>query len=316
VDFDAGDRATKKRMRRLLAGHAVTSKDITNACTKIEERRGGEPCAEAFEVERDPRLQYAGDKVNVKDTTAFERAWTQAVRGFDVVILDSLRKVAPSLDENDSRSGELMAALGRVSDTTGVTIIVIHHAGRRGSDKGPKKPLQETGRGTSAYDGHAGAQVIMTREDERRRCEIGREAQEADRPAPEPWYLELVRVTDDDGHPVGHRIEHRAVVKDAAATAGAARLAEVKGRVLDYLRQQTTLGHAVPGIAVLATAAKADKGIVGPVFRELIKEGLAEDVPEQRGRGGAKPAFWALRAEGFGPPARPSLQDNEPTAPV
>ena len=282
VDFDAGERATKKRMQRLLAGHDVQQAALADAAREVAARRG-EDVRELFEVERDPRLQYAGEKVNAKDTAAFERAWTAAVRGFDVVILDSLRKVAPSLDENDSRSGEVMAALGRVSDATGATILVVHHAGRSGPAGGPKKRLQEQGRGTSAVDGHAGAQLVLTRDDDLRRCEIGREAQEADRKPPEPWYLDLVRVVDKHGRPVGHRIEHRSAEQakppEAVERVNArdrARDSDVRRAILEAVtRHAGTEGvHGKDAACKLAEVSPRDGR---PIVDVLLTQGLLVD---------------------------------------
>jgi hypothetical protein len=257
ADFDAGERATRKRIRRLLAGMRVTREEIDTARAAVAERRG-EPCAELFEVETDPALRYAGHQVTAKDTAAFERAWCDVARSFDVVFIDSLRKVAPALDENDSRSGEVVEALRRVSERTGTAIVLIHHAGRMRLDG--KKPVTEAGRGTSAFDGAAGAQIVIALEDGRRRCVMSREAQEADRAPPSPWYLELVRV-DDSERGLGHRIEYRTPeqVKPPEAAEQEDRRtrdaqARDRARILEALRQHAGT-EGVRGADALCTLA-------------------------------------------------------------
>lgn len=55
--------------------------------------------------------------------------------GVDLIVLDSLRRAAPWLEENDSRSvSAVLTPLKLLAQQTGVTIIVIHHARKRVGD--------------------------------------------------------------------------------------------------------------------------------------------------------------------------------------
>lgn len=57
---------------------------------------------------------------------------TIAEHGLGLVVLDSFRRIAPGIDENDSASiSAFFAPLRRITATTGCTIIVVHHARKR-----------------------------------------------------------------------------------------------------------------------------------------------------------------------------------------
>ncbi len=270
VDFDQGKAPTQKRIRRLLAGMSVTEADIATARAEVENRRG-EPCADLLEVETDPRLRLMADKVNAKAVATFEAAWCRAVEGFDVVIVDSLRKLAPLLEENDSRFGEVPEALRRVSERMGVTIILVHHAGRRGTDRG--KPLTEAGRGSSAIDGAAGSQLVIEPDGNAlRRVTLTRESAEADRPPPEPFCLELVWLRQDDGRPVGYRLEHRPAEQANPPESQRARssASDPERKILDALRRNP--GEYKSASAV-ASAAKVNKGMGLATVKRLEEHG-------------------------------------------
>jgi predicted transcriptional regulator len=65
--------------------------------------------------------------------------------GAKLMILDSLRALTPSTDENDSKIRASLDLLSRLSDQTGCTFVVIHHAG-----KTERSDSRQAPRGSSA----------------------------------------------------------------------------------------------------------------------------------------------------------------------
>src|SRR5690606_11381173 len=56
------------------------------------------------------------------------------LEGFSLCIIDSLRAAAPSIDENSSDVRRVLDVLNRVSEKTGCTCLVIHHARKPSKD--------------------------------------------------------------------------------------------------------------------------------------------------------------------------------------
>lgn len=75
-----------------------------------------------------------------------------------LVLIDSLRATTPGRDENDSTIRELLDPLTAVSNDTGCTIVIIHHARKRAKDE------RSTIRGSSAIVDAAGAALGMQRD--------------------------------------------------------------------------------------------------------------------------------------------------------
>lgn len=81
------------------------------------------------------------------DTADGLRALQNTAAGCRMVIVDSLRACAPSVDENSSEVRRVLDGLGRVSEATGATIVVIHHARKpqRDSVGGAKASIRGSG---------------------------------------------------------------------------------------------------------------------------------------------------------------------------
>lgn len=92
-------------------------------------------------------------------TPGIEDALAKRVAGFDLVVIDSLRAATPGLDENKSDIRAPLDMLARISDVTGVTFIVIHHA-RKPSDSSRSGSANQEMRGNSAIN-DAAQSVIM-----------------------------------------------------------------------------------------------------------------------------------------------------------
>lgn len=149
-DHEQGRRHTKRRFVRLMVGMGLHP----------EEARG------RARIAIYPRLNLT--------TKQAEDAYARLLDGVDFATIDALRGVTPGIDENSSEVRDYIDILGRVSERTGTTIVLIHHAGKTPAQGRPRK---EAGRGSSAiYDAHSsvfvfsgekGAPVLVTHEKDR-----------------------------------------------------------------------------------------------------------------------------------------------------
>lgn len=146
-------------------------------------------------------------RVRMSDA-AFESWLTSAVRRehLSICLIDSLRAaVVGSIDENDSAMRTFLDVLLRVSEATGCTFIVIHHAvkGREGRD------ARELGRGSSAIFDAAGTvlffEVATTRPDDAppgavyAKVSMSKASGLADGSAIDPFVLRIQDIASDDG---------------------------------------------------------------------------------------------------------------------
>jgi hypothetical protein len=92
------------------------------------------------------------------DLEGIEEALISKCTGADLCIIDSLRAACPSLDENDSRIRVPLDMLLRVSEKTGCTFLVIHHARKDNKTNGAGG--NQNMRGNSAIN-DAARTVIM-----------------------------------------------------------------------------------------------------------------------------------------------------------
>lgn len=101
VDFEQGA-GTLMRYQRLARGMGISESEM----------------GERLQVAVFPRLFL--------DTTS-ESEWCKHADGCKLMMLDALRGVMPSVDENSSAIQEYMAKLTSISDKTGCSFILLHH---------------------------------------------------------------------------------------------------------------------------------------------------------------------------------------------
>ena len=177
-----------------------------------------------------------------------------------VLVLDSLRSLAPGLDENDSRPVEAaLRPVSRLAQDKGLPVLLLHHAGKLGSEY----------RGSTAIGAAVELGFTLSRRDEdpekrtRRRLACWKS-----RPAPEP---EPRWITMEAG--------------DGVILLGEAEPFEGEGaRKRDELRDEvlSTLAGIAQSRARIARAVDRDAGdsTVRRVLQDLAKEGLAEKRPD------------------------------------
>ena len=138
LDWEQGARLSYRRYQRLAAGMGVSPGDV----------------GEGLRAAIYPILRI--DDPNAEEVLA------KACQGFDMVICDSFTAATGRVDENTSEAGRPLYMLGRVSDRTGATVIVVHHARKpqRDAAGGARMSI----RGSGAIFGAADSVFIFSAE--------------------------------------------------------------------------------------------------------------------------------------------------------
>jgi hypothetical protein len=135
LDYEQGVRLTKERYGRLARAMGLGPEDV-----------------EGLAVRCHPPGRI--------DSPSAEEAMKGAAEGRQLLIVDSFRAAAPGTDENSSLARGPLDMLARVSEVTGCSFVVLHHARKpqRDSIGGPTNSL----RGSSALVDAAGSVVVAT----------------------------------------------------------------------------------------------------------------------------------------------------------
>lgn len=104
LDYEQGSRLTRERYQRLALPMMLGPADLGD------------------------RLALSTMPPMYLDNPKAEKELEQTVKGYTLVIIDSLRAACPTMDENSSDARRVLDMLSRVSERTGATFIVIHHA--------------------------------------------------------------------------------------------------------------------------------------------------------------------------------------------
>ena len=110
IDRDQG-MGTARRFERIRRGMGID----------VDELRGN------FELSLFP-------DINLVEPKAYEK-WVEVAKGWDLVVVDSLRTLLPGIDENDSIVQENLLLLAKVSEETGASCLLIHHFGKTSEER-------------------------------------------------------------------------------------------------------------------------------------------------------------------------------------
>jgi len=309
VDYDQGEGPTRRRYRRLMEGMGVDRAELGRCADLLSI-----PEAELLVIDDSPkalRLQ----SLDPTAIDAFERAWTERLRGFDLAIVDSLRRLAPFLDENDSRFASILEGLRRASDLTGCTVVLIHHAGKKKPTTGRPSPTNQAGRGTSAIDGESGSRHVIEVEnpddpgpDQRRKVSHVKASVESEGSTGAPFYLAFVD-GDPEANPRPLEIVYQTAEQVHPPKKPGAELAADMARVLTYIEGENRERRGVPGGNGIAEALKIRRQRISAVLERLEVDGAIVNRPV-RDRG-MKPRWWVAA---LAPPLLPGMAE-EPTKP-
>jgi hypothetical protein len=104
LDYEQGERLTRDRYQRLVRGFGATPADLGD------------------------RLGFASLPQFYLDNPDAEAILTGLCAGKALLIVDSLRAAAPSVEENSSDARKTLDMLTRVSEATECAVLVLHHA--------------------------------------------------------------------------------------------------------------------------------------------------------------------------------------------
>jgi hypothetical protein len=285
---DSGKRAVMGRLQRLARGLGVDAADLI---------RAGYLC-----VVPHPKILLTRPGAADHYRRAFD--------GWGLCILDALRGFLPGVDEKDSRIREYLDPLTEASDETGCASLLLHHEAKGGAPSGGKggratRPDDEAARGSAGIIDAAGAIYRIVREEHEGRdvyaVRIAKPPEEPPGPKPEPFYLTIDDVADEDVRDLrwGLRVVYRTAEQiQGPPPKPGDKLAAVKARLLSYIREETRAGRPVPGKAAAAAALEIGDRAAAAAVEALLAEGRIEDRPEKAGRGLAKSRLWAVGSVG------------------
>jgi hypothetical protein len=189
--------------------------------------------------------------------------------GFDLGVVDSFRAACPRTDENSSDARVPLDRLTRISEKTGTTWLVIHHA---------RKPSQNaTGgarmavRGSGALYDACGSVLVFAAE-KGDPVTVEHEKARISGRTHEPFQLWIEDVDTDAGPKGGLRVS----ALDGAPTTKqtpSQRLQEVQARVLEFVRDQ---GGTAGGNNVISQHLGGKRETLSAAISELVRTGRLE----------------------------------------
>lgn len=211
-----------------------------------------------------------------------EARLTRLLTGYTLCVVDSLRAACPGVDENSSEIAAPLYLLGRVSEATGCTFVVIAHEGKSGTPGQPQRPGIERLRGSSAIAGAAGSVVSFVKDGpfirlQNTRSNLGCAADDT-----------LLRLVDEGpidpttDASAGVRVEwvppeEAAAARDAETDPLSQPVARARLAMLDTSRRHGPLSRAR-----LLELTKGQNAALREAFRQLLDEGVLTEAPGPR----------------------------------
>jgi RecA-family ATPase len=197
-------------------------------------------------------------------------------------MIDSFRAAIPGQDENESSVRTFLDKLTRVSETTGCSFVVLHHAGKGSKEKDGR----EKGRGSGAIFDACGTVLDLqaSKPFEPIRIELVKTSANLEGRSPQPFYVEFQDITTDDGADTkaGLLVEHKTVEQ----VEGEVSPISAWGRDLDEVLTTVRRNPNKTGSALARICGKR-KDLVLDALEELERTGKVQrDKAEGRAGGG------------------------------
>ena len=254
IDFEQGRYPTLRRYRRLVAGMGMDPREF-------EDR---------LEVAVFPRGMF----LNARSA---EETYLRAFDGVDFALVDAYRSSVPGLDENESTAAEPLYMLGRVSEKTGCSVLLNHHAG-----KGEREDQRQAVRGSSAIFGALGTVLHLEakKKGEPVRVSQTRGAVGGDGVGEEDFYLEAEDVAIGQDPRAGLRILYRSAEQVSPPISPANVAAAEVERVVAAVRREGQGGVRGADAAAGLAGMKTSRARI--VVQIALSRGLLENVARKR----------------------------------
>lgn len=184
-DFEQGRHATLKRYQRLAAGMELSLGDIA------------------------PRLEvtiFPPAPLNAKDAADI---YARESEGVDLVFIDAFAGATPGEAENESTMRGYVDMLGRVSEKTGATFQLVHHAGKPKDTHNSDARTLVRGH-SSIFDACGSVLVFVGEKNGPVLVKQVKAPAEAEGQAIPPFYLVIEDVPASAGYANGVRVSHKA----------------------------------------------------------------------------------------------------------
>jgi hypothetical protein len=187
--------------------------------------------------------------------------------GVDVVIVDSFRAACPRTEENSSEARVPIDRLTRISEKTGVTGIVIHHARKpsRESSGGARMSIRGSG---ALYDA-CGSVLVFSGEKGEPPTVAHEKAKITGRLHPD-FCLQIEDVEIDGDPKGGLRVAFLSAPVPQARPTPSDRFSETKDRVLALVRSEGTVAG---GVNLIRSRLGLRKDDVGAAVEALVQAG-------------------------------------------
>jgi hypothetical protein len=185
--------------------------------------------------------------------------------GADLLILDSYRAACPRTDENSSDARVPLDRLTRISERTGTTTLVLHHARKPARDAAGGARMSVRGSG-ALYDA-CGSVLVFVAEKGEPVTVTHEKARISGRPH-EDFQLWIEDVEIDGDPTAGLRVSCLNTTTSKAGLTPSDRFEGLKSRVLDLVREKGTITGGVNLIRVHLGARKDD---ITAAVAELVR---------------------------------------------
>jgi hypothetical protein len=263
-DYEQGERLTRERYQRLARAMGATAVDL------------------------DGRLRVCPYPKTYLDDPAAEEFYLRRIDGAGIALVDSFRAGLVNGDENDSRVRRYLDMLGRVSERSGCTIVVIHHARkpRQGEMGGARAAL----RGSGAIFDACNSVLVLEATEKGEPAIVHHEKARTSGRTHEPFALVIEDVDVAGEQRAGLRVDYRAIEAVAEHRDRKRRrdASALDRRVLDAVEREPGLQRTS---VVRALNVNKQRGL--DAVRDLLDRRLLEEGP--RGglyKAGASPRFY------------------------